>query len=144
MFVTRATRHDLADVKAFYSGEDSHPGWAETDVSRGTVFVARDGGIVGSLILRELEPQKIAVDAVLVKADRRGEGIGARLMQAAMNSRGGTLYLCAHPERLPFYERLGFEQLPFEELPTSAQEYFKAEGDYPDSPEHRHYFMKAR
>ncbi len=43
-----------------------------------------------------------------------------------------------------FYERLGFAQTPFEELPESAQDYFKAEGDYPDSPDHRHFFMIAR
>lgn len=141
MFITRATRHDHADVKALYESEE---GWEDHTEPKGTIFIARDGGVVGSLRLIDIEPQKVAVDAVLVRSDRRGSGIGTQLMKAAMNSRGGTLYLCCHEERIAFYERLGFEAVPFEELPRSAQRYFEEQGDWPDRPDHRHYFMKAR
>lgn len=141
MLVTRATRHDRADIEALYDSE----GWeAEGDLGAGSAYIARDGHIVGCVRLIEIGPQLLVVDDVVVRSERRGEGIGARLMQTAMNSRAGTLYLCCHVERIAFYERLGFAASPFEDLPGPVQDYMRACGDYPTEPDHVHYFMTAR
>jgi N-acetylglutamate synthase-like GNAT family acetyltransferase len=142
MFITRATRHDKADLEEFFKAEE----WGDPVLDQGVAFIARDGAIVGNVRLIEIDPQTLIVEDVLVKSDRRGAGIGANVMQAAMNSRGGTLYLCCHPERIRFYTDLGFSEMPFEELPDPIKAYFEEHGDSPDKlpPDHIHHFMKAR
>lgn len=142
MFITRATRHDRSDLEEFFSSEK----WDDPVLDAGVAFIARDGGIVGNARLIEVEPQTVVVEDVLVKEDRRGSGIGAEVMRAAMNSRGGTLYLCCHPERMRFYNHIGFAEVPFEELPESVQTYFRDHGDSPDqlADDHIHHFLKAR
>lgn len=140
MLITRATRHDKADIEAFYATHD----WQDPHLAGATSFVAREGAIVGALSLIEVEPQQVIVEDVLVDPERRGQGLGARLMQAAMNSRGGTLFLSCHTERLGFYRRLGFADVPFEELPPAVQKFMRDDGTYPFTEDHVHYFMRAR
>lgn len=140
MFITCATRHDKSDLEDFYKAND----WDDANVGGGVAFIARDGSIVGAMRLVELGPEAVVVDHVLVAEDRRGKGIGESLMKAAMNSRGGKLFLSCHEPRIPFYERLGFRVLPVDEFPEPAVEYWKKVGDIPWSPDHVHYFMTAR
>src|SRR5688500_19511498 len=109
MFITRATRHDADDILSLLATNE----WAEDFApQKGKTFIARDGGVIGHVQLIEVEPQTVVIDQVLVLEERRGDGIGTKLMQAAMNSLGGKLFLCCHEERIPFYERLGFQLLP--------------------------------
>lgn len=142
MFITRATRHDTSDLEEFFKSES----WDDPVLDSGKAFIARDGAIMGNVRLIEMVPEVLVVEDVLVKEDRRGQGIGTKLMQAMMKSRGGTLYLCCHPERLRFYTDLGFSEQLFEDLPASVRAYFEEHGDSPDrlSPDHIHHFMKAR
>jgi predicted N-acetyltransferase YhbS len=140
MFITRATRHDKADLIEFLKERD----WQDAPVDEGTAFIARDGGIVGSVRLVEIAPQTLVVEEMLVKGDRRGEGIGRQVLQAALNSRGGTLYLCCHDDVIGFYERFDFKLIDFEAQPDDVQTYFKEHGDYPTEPGHEHFFMTAR
>lgn len=143
MFITRATRHDQADRVEFF---ESH----EWDYHKGDLkevaFIARDGGIVGNVTLLEVDPQTLIVEDVVVEEKRRGEGIGRKLMQAAMNSRGGKLFLCTHPEEVGFYEKLGFADVPFDELPERIQELMIADDAAPHqlAEGHVHHFMTAR
>ncbi len=141
MFITRATRHDKSDIEALYREHD----WdGNPDAGKGTAFIARDGGVVGTLRVVEVEPNTLVIDGVLVKEGRREEGIGRRLMQAAMNSRGGTMYLCCHDNRLRFYGHFGFSEIPVEEAPESVREYWRSVGDWPTEEGHEHFFLKAR
>lgn len=140
MLVTRATRHDRADVAAFLATR----GGREPDVSRGSAFIARDGEIVGCVRVIEVAPQTVVVDDVLTHANRRGEGIGRRLMQTAMNSRGGTLFTCCHEDVIPFYEKLGFSLVSLDDAPDPVREYWSENGDIPESTDHVHYYLRAR
>jgi predicted N-acetyltransferase YhbS len=140
LFITRATRHDKADVKELLSEH----GWDDANVDEGTIFMARDGEVVGCVKLVEVAPQTLVVDDVLVRDGRRREGIGSDLMRAAMNSRGGAMYLCCHAENIPFYERLGFGELPQSELPEGVVTYLERVGDIPEPEGHAHFYMKAR
>lgn len=142
MFITRATRHDKSDLEDFFKAQQ----WDDPVLDKGAAYIARDGAIVGNVRLIEVEPQTLVVEDVLVAEDRRGQGLGAQLMQAAMNSRGGSLYLCCHPPRLRFYNDLGFSEVPFEELPDGVRGYFEDHGDAPGQlpADHVHHFMKAR
>lgn len=140
MFITRATRHDRDDLEQLLVDHD----WDLEHMDKGVAFIARDGTIVGTVRLIEVAPQTVVVEDVLVHKDRREEGIGRQLLQAAMNSRGGTLYLCCHDERRRFYGHFGFAEVAFEDLPEPVQQFMRDTGAWPDSPDHRHYFLKAR
>jgi N-acetylglutamate synthase-like GNAT family acetyltransferase len=144
VLITRASRRDLGDVEEFY---DSH-GWFDDrerpDLAQGVMFVARQGPIVGCVRLIDIDPETHVVEDVVVADEHRGKGTGAQLMQAAMNNKGGSLYLCCHGERLPFYERLGFKEVPFEDLPAEVQARMREVGDYPTPEGHVHHFMRAR
>jgi predicted N-acetyltransferase YhbS len=142
MFITRVSRHDRSDLEEFFKAHD----WDDPHLDEGVGFIARDGGIVGALRLIEVELNVVVIEDVLVKNDRRGRGIGGQLMRAAMNSRGGRLILCCHPERIAFYERAGFSEVPFDELPASARAFFEADEAAPHQTAkgHVHHFMTAR
>lgn len=143
MFITRATRHDQADrIEFFESHEwDYHKGHLKE-----VAYVARDGGIVGNVSLLEVDPQTLIVEDVVVAEDRRGQGVGRQLMQAAMNSRGGKLFLCAHPEEKGFYEKLGFSEVPFDELPERIRQLMIEDDAAPHQLDegHVHHFLTAR
>lgn len=141
MFITRATRRDhgeIAELLRTHRSED------EPDLSEGVAFIARQGPVLGCVRLAEVEPQTLVFDDVLVHADHRGEGIGRRLMETAMNSRGGTLYLCCHEDVIPFYAKFGFAVVALEDAPSSVVAYWEKIGDIPTDPNHVHYYMKAR
>ena len=140
MFITRATRHDRDDLEKLLVDHE----WDLEHMNKGVAFIARDGLIVGTVRLIEVAPQTVIVEDVLVHKDRREEGIGRQLIQTAMNSRGGTLYLCCHEDRLNFYDHFGFEQIQFDDLPEAVQQFMRDTDAWPDSPEHRHFFLKAR
>ncbi len=136
MFITRATRHDKADIQAFL---ESH-GWDVQDPGQGVFFFARDGRVVGSIRFIEVAPQIVVVQDMVVHEDRRNEGIGTQLMRAAMNSRGGTLYLRCTNDLGGYYERLGFAEVPRAELPAEVATRFEDAGELPGST----VYMKAR
>jgi ribosomal protein S18 acetylase RimI-like enzyme len=140
VLITRASRHDAEDIERFYSTQE----WEDPHISQGVSFVAREGAIVGALTLIEIEPQTVVIEDVLVDPARRGEGLGSQLVRAAMSSRGGTMFLSCHEERLAFYRRLGFEDVPFEDLPAGVQTFMRDDNAFPFTADHVHYFMRAR
>jgi N-acetylglutamate synthase-like GNAT family acetyltransferase len=129
VFVTRATRHDASDIADLLTVHGSAVG----EPSSGTFFVAREGAVVGCVRLWEVAPQVLVVRDVMVAAERRGEGVGAQLMQTAMNSRGGRLYLRCGEGEGPFFERLGFAAVEPAELPDAVVAHFDAHGPQSDS-----------
>lgn len=141
MFITKASRHDKSDIEQFLREEGP---WEKFDVNRGTAFIAREGVIVGHVRLIEVAPTTVVVEEVLVKADKRRQGIGTRVMEAAMNNKGGTLFLCCHDGEIPFYGKLGFSLIAFEDLPDEVQEHHRLKGDHPTAGGQEHVFMTAR
>jgi N-acetylglutamate synthase-like GNAT family acetyltransferase len=140
VFITRGTRHDLGDVEELLESQ----GWEHSELKKGTTFVAREGAVIGCVRLIEVAPNAVVIDDVVVREDKRGRGIGKQLMQAAMNSRGGTLYLCCHEQHVPFYERFDFKEVPAATLPDPVANYFDEAGDLTPPAGHTHFFMSAR
>jgi N-acetylglutamate synthase-like GNAT family acetyltransferase len=140
MFVTRATRHDKADILELLATN----GWEDSDIDRGKMWIARDGKVAGVVRLVEVAPQTVVVDDMLVREDRRGEGIGRRVLEAAMMGMGGTLYLCCHPEYVSFYEKFGFTEVAPDALLQPVADYFVEVEDLPPPEGHVHHFMSAR
>ncbi|MFP5298538.1 MAG: GNAT family N-acetyltransferase [Actinomycetota bacterium] len=141
MFITKATRHDVADIQ-----ELLEPNGQEAPNPRdGVVFIARSGKVVGCLRLKEVAPHAVVIDKMTVAEDRRGEGIGKQLMQAAMNAKGGTLYLYCHEDAKEFYEGFGFTPVAPDALPEPVMDHFVHAGEYPAPEGHpSHHFFKAR
>lgn len=146
MFVTRASRRELAEVEEFYDSQSFFDAGQRPDLSEGTVFIARQGPIIGSLRVIEVAPQTIVVEDVLVHQEHRGRGVGKQLMAAAFANRGGTAYLCCHQDRVSFYEQFGFAELAQEDLPGPVHGFFDRTGALNTSERagHVHHFMKAR
>lgn len=140
MFISRASRHDRDEIKALIEAQ----GWDADHLDEGTTLIAREGAITGCVRLVEVATQQVVIDDFLVREDRRRQGLGRQLMQAAMNNRGGTLFLCCHHDVIAFYEKLGFAQMPYEELPAAVKDYFERVGDYPTGDDHEHFFLTAR
>lgn len=140
MFISRASRHDREDVKQLVEAQ----GWDSTNVAEGTTLIARAGAIAGCVRLVEVEPRRVVLDDFVVREDQRGQGLGRRLMEAAMNNRGGTLYVCCHDDVAGFYEKLGFTRSPYEDLPQPVKDYYERVGDYPTEQGHEHIFLTAR
>ena len=100
----------------FLSGQ----GYSGDGVARGTLFYAREGGVVGSVRLVEAAPQQLVIHDLVVDRERRRQGIGTSLMQAAMNSRGGVLFVRTEAGYTPFFERLGFAEVPHDGIPEAV------------------------
>ena len=140
MFITRATRHDRDDVRELIEAQ----GWDPEHLNEGTTLIARDGPVAGCVRLIEVAPQTVVIDDLLVREDKRGQGVGAQLMKAAMNNRGGTLYLVCHEDVIPFYERFDFTRTTFEDLPEPVKDYLnRVEPDLHTS-DHDHFYLTAR
>jgi predicted N-acetyltransferase YhbS len=136
VFISRATRHDLSDIEELLQTND----WKVSNLKSGTFFFAREGSVVGCIRFIEVSPQAVIVQDMVVDLDRRGQGLGAQLMKAAMNSRGGTLYLRCYKDLIPYYERFGFSEVELEDVPESVATYFEDTG----SLEGETHYLKAR
>ena len=140
MFITRATRHDLDDIKELLATNE----WDDADLKAGPFYFARSGSVVGCIQLIEVAPQTLVLDNVLVLEDKRGTGVGRALMEAVMNAKGGTMYLCCHEENIGFYGKFGFESVPLEICPPEAVAYWEKVDDVPAPEGHVHFYLKAR
>ena len=140
MFISRASRHDREDVRELVEAQ----GWDPARFGEGTTLIARAGAIAGCVRLVEVEPRRVVLDDFVVREDERGRGLGRRLMEAAMNNRGGTLYICCHDDVVGFYEKLGFDRTDYDGLPQPVKDYYERVGDYPTEQGHEHIFLTAR
>ena len=139
MFVTRASRREIDEIKEFYDRND----WDPVDFSNRQAYIARQGPILATLLMLPVGDATV-IDDVLVDKDRRKEGIGTALMNTAMNNKGGTLWLCCHDYTIGYYERFGFEVVERDQLPDEIHAHFTQDGTFDDSEDHYHYVMKAR
>jgi predicted N-acetyltransferase YhbS len=124
MFISRATRHDLADIEELLQRHD----WKVADLKSGTFFFAREGPVVGCIRFIEVAPQMVIVQDMVVDSPKRGQGLGEQLMKAAMSSRGGALYLRCYDDLAPYYERFEFAVVGRDDLPEPVSDYFAAAG----------------
>lgn len=78
------------------------------------VWVAKDPQIIAALCITPVDGGHW-LTGLFVDPDRRGQGIAARLIDAAVAQTGGKVWLFCHPELNDFYARLSFE--PVSDLP---------------------------
>jgi len=82
------------------------------------VYAARDArGVAGFVILDMRGLMRGYIQTVCVRADRRGEGVGSRLVRFAEDRifrESPNVFICVssfNPDARRLYERLGFEQV---------------------------------
>ncbi|MFE2287205.1 GNAT family N-acetyltransferase [Streptomyces sp. NPDC059443] len=136
MIFRTATRQDLPAVLALLAQDDGAPEEARHDVGEAherafaaieadarneLLVLEEDGTVLGCLQLTYIPGlgqggrERALVEAVRIRADRRGGGLGAQLMERAAErarERGcGLMQLTSDKRRTAahrFYERLGF------------------------------------
>jgi GNAT superfamily N-acetyltransferase len=80
-------------------------------IEDGTVLVAvADGRVLGACVLDGRE-----IEAIAVRRNRRGQGIGTKLVETATESTDGDLTAEFYGRVRPFYESLGFAIEPAHE-----------------------------
>jgi GNAT superfamily N-acetyltransferase len=117
--IRRLLREDIPEAMRL----KDEAGWNQTaeDWARllemgasGCLAAERDGMLIGTATMVEYGGTLAWIGMVLVDRRFRGEGIGTRLLEAAvshLDSRGiSTMKLDATPQGRPLYERLGFRE----------------------------------
>jgi N-acetylglutamate synthase-like GNAT family acetyltransferase len=135
MFVTRAGRHDKADLRDFIEKLTG----TEVDIGQGTAMIAREGVIIGCIRLIEVEPGTLVFDDVLV-AEGRDQAIAKQLIQAALNNQGGTVYARVPQSDAALFDDFGFAPLDRNEAPEGVAAYWDSRPVAAESPTH----LKAR
>ena len=135
MFVTRAGRHDKADLKEFIEARRG----GEVDISEGTAMIAREGSIVGCIRLIEVESGSLVYDDVLI-AEGRDEAVAKQLIQAAMNNQGGTIYTAVPAAETDLFSSFGFAPIDRAEAPGPVAEYWSSH----EGPGEGLVYLKAR
>lgn len=127
MAIRTARPDDLSTVMGILDGALLAVDAAEIRerIENEAVLVATDDGrILGVCVLDGRE-----IDAIAVRRNRRGQGIGTALVETAAESVDGDVTAEFHRRARPFYESLGFASEPTDEpgrfrgiLPCSANE----------------------
>ena len=120
-------------------------GWQDGFVDAGQTWVTcLDGEVVGTGRLIPASEGLVYVADVMVREDRRGSGIGSEMMREIMSSReGAEFFLVCHPERVAFYERLGYVGEPRRSWPAEVVAVSMAEDDYDSDHDHLHNYLRA-
>jgi len=74
-------------------------------------------GVLAGAIRVEIMDDRPWIRPIVVDDTCQGSGIGTALVEAAMTEHG-TLLAVARGAALPFYERRGFERIPWDQVPA--------------------------
>jgi len=121
MFVTRAGRHDRADLKEFIASRRG----GEVDIAEGTAMIAREGAIIGCIRLIEVESGTLVYDDVLVE-EGRDETVAKQLIQAAMNNKGGTIFAAVPATETDLFAGFGFAPIDRSDEPEPVIAYWNS------------------
>lgn len=78
------------------------------------VIAEIDGEVVG---IGQVRPAAPELGSLVVRPDRRGEGIGGALIRALLARHPGDMYLECRPALVDYYTRFGFDRIPWHAAP---------------------------
>ena len=131
MRLRRGRAGDLGALAALVLREKMNPLFLEP--SRFVVGVEEDGTLVGGGQIRAVGPPEAGADelaSVVVRADRRGQGIGGRIVDELLRGRAGAagaggeareLFLLTTGGATGFYRRRGFAPVAPAEAPGALR-----------------------
>jgi N-acetylglutamate synthase-like GNAT family acetyltransferase len=111
-----ATNDERPAVEAFYRAQLGRAVPLEGDQ---VVVIARDDDAIVAVLRLCPEAGTLLLRTVVVAKDRRGQGIGAALLQEASQAIGGRECWCfpwSYLER--FYEQIGFTRVADDDVPS--------------------------
>lgn len=106
---------DLAAVGALQAQAPEAAQWNPRDyLDYEFLVAAQDGEVLGFVAFRRTAPDEGEILNLVVAAARRREGIGQRLLEAALAGMGGDVYLevrASNAAALELYEQFGFRKM---------------------------------
>lgn len=113
--IRRAAAVHQPAIRALMRGERVNPTGVDW---RNFVVAETDRAIVGAAQLRPSCPGVVELGSLVVRADLRRNGLGARLIDAALAEAGSRRVMVVAPARhAAFYARWGFAPLPARRAP---------------------------
>jgi N-acetylglutamate synthase-like GNAT family acetyltransferase len=109
-----ARAQDQATITAMVRGAHLNP----MDLRWQRFLVAEDGsGIVG---VGQIRPHEGASElaSLVVREDRRGQGVGGQIIHALLAQLPGTVYLFCRPQLESYYAQFGFRAVSVKEAPS--------------------------
>jgi predicted N-acetyltransferase YhbS len=101
---------DAAGITLSFRGKERH-----VALSDGGALVASAGLTMATVDVQENSFEVVGLGGVFVRADRRGQGLGRRIVEEALERapRIGPAFmvLFCHDDRAGLYERLGFAEI---------------------------------
>jgi N-acetylglutamate synthase-like GNAT family acetyltransferase len=110
-----AAAEEQAAVRALLGGERVNPLGIDW---RNFLVAVAGGAVVGCVQLRPAGPGAVELGSLVVRADLRRQGLGARLIEAALARAGGRRVLAVTAAaRAPFFARWGFRPVGLRATP---------------------------
>ncbi len=78
------------------------------------MIAAQAGEVVG---IGQIRPQTPELGSLVVKQGWRGQGIGEQLIRTLLARQAGTIYLECGSSKVPYYERFGFVEVSWRDVP---------------------------
>jgi len=97
----------------------------DLDWRRFVVAADTGAGLVGCAQVRVHARGTRELASVAVAADRRGSGIGGRLVEAILAREPGVVYLMTRRETESYFERFGFRRVAAAETPSDFRRQFR-------------------
>jgi N-acetylglutamate synthase-like GNAT family acetyltransferase len=115
--IRTAQAEDQMTITAMVRGAHLNP----MDLDWRRFLIAEDeSGIVG---VGQIRPHAGTPElaSLVVRKDRRGQGVGGQLIRALVAQSPGALYLFCRPQLGSYYTRFGFRAISVEEAPPSLR-----------------------
>jgi len=99
----------------------------------------RAGELLGTASLVEVSPEVVYIDALVVRRDSRGHGLGSVMLQRLLQGRDAIWWIECRDERVSFFERNGFVAANEQAFPQGVRDFVARPGAIPSG--RRHNFM---
>jgi amino-acid N-acetyltransferase len=118
LFIRAATERDQAAIRALVLGERLNPTGLDW---RNFVVAVDDDGLAGAVQMRKHRDGSRELGSLVVAAQRRGQGIAARLIDALLASERVAVHMIAGAAHAAHYRRWGFRAIEPQQAARSVR-----------------------
>jgi N-acetylglutamate synthase-like GNAT family acetyltransferase len=113
IILRRATADDQAIIRRMVREARLDP----TNLKWPHFVVAEAGGSIVGIGQVRPHPAGGELGSLVVQEDRRGQGIGRRIVERLLEGERGAVYLECAAHMTPYYKRFGFREIPRRDAP---------------------------